>query len=225
MSKKTSSSTQKNEIKNEEDELERQFLECNFDDLPLPKEELKNYQFEVKEVMKSGCNLQIAEYSLLQYDIDKELKDLKENYIELKKNIRKDEVDEEIQLYFNNLQNNIKPKDEDGENDNNKEDNNSKNYYEEEANEVMEEKENYLDILQNKPQIDKQQIKNDIMGLFKKIMDKHQKASEFKEAKENYMKKRDALIEAALRLVKKIVNDEEEYKKFYKGYYNKEYEE
>ena len=44
----------------------------------------------------------------------------------------------------------------------------------------------------------------------------------FKETRDLYIEKREAVIEAALRKIKKIVNDENEYKIFYKNYYGKD---
>ena len=44
----------------------------------------------------------------------------------------------------------------------------------------------------------------------------------FKETRDLYIEKREAVIEAALRKIKKIVNDENEYKIFYKNYFGKD---
>ena len=51
--------------------------------------------------------------------------------------------------------------------------------------------------------------------------DKDGKTIKFFEDREKYIKKRESVIEACLRKVKKIVNDEEEYNKFYKEYMKK----
>ena len=51
--------------------------------------------------------------------------------------------------------------------------------------------------------------------------DKDGKTIKFFEDREKYIKKRESVIEACLRKVKKIVNDEEEYNKFYKEYMEK----
>ena len=51
------------------DNVEAIFLECdeNIIDKIVPKKELENFEIDIKEIMKSGCNRQIAEYSLMQY--------------------------------------------------------------------------------------------------------------------------------------------------------------
>ena len=53
----------------EKDNIEAIFLECdeNIIDKIVPKKELENFEMDIKEIMKSGCNRQIAEYSLMQY--------------------------------------------------------------------------------------------------------------------------------------------------------------
>ena len=53
----------------EKDNIEAIFLECdeNIIDKIVPKKELENFEIDIKEIMKSGCNRQIAEYSLMQY--------------------------------------------------------------------------------------------------------------------------------------------------------------
>ena len=47
------------------------------------------------------------------------------------------------------------------------------------------------------------------------------KTKKFFEDREKYIQKREAVIEACLRKVKKIVNDEEEYNKFFKEFMEK----
>ena len=98
----TKTSTNKNDNKREDDELEDAFLECKFEDFPSPKEELENYQFELREIMKSGCNLQIAEYSLLQCNIFSHLDSDKKNY-DKKLGPILVEMEERIQIYFGGL--------------------------------------------------------------------------------------------------------------------------
>ena len=213
MSNKTTASYQKGDNKFEKDELEEEFLKCDINDLPIPKKELENFQFEVREVMKSGCNLQIAEHSLIQYGIKDYLTKDKDEYNSFK-NKYKTLLQDDIKVYFNNLNENIINKDEDD--DENKD---TKNKYEEEADEIMDEN---IEKIENVKERSREQIKQDLMNIFKKRVDKSDDKDAFINAKENYMKKRDALIESALRLVKKIVNDEKEYKNFYKLYYGKE---
>ena len=49
------------------DELEAMFFGDTNNFLPLPLEELENYQDELKELMYTGCCRQIAEYVLKDY--------------------------------------------------------------------------------------------------------------------------------------------------------------
>ena len=120
---------------------------------------------------------------------------------------------DEIKVYFNNLKENIiKAEYED--------DDDTKNKYEEEADEIMDKN---LETIESIKERTTEQIKEDLMNIFKKKVDKSEDKDNFEIAKENYVKKRDALIESALRLVKKIVNDEKEYEKFYEAYYKKKY--
>ena len=218
MSKKTATSSQRND-KLDRDELEEEFLNnCKIEEIPLPKSELENYQFELREVMKSGCNLQIAEYSLLQYNICEELEEKKKEYNKFKDYYMK-KIDDEIEVYINDLRGNSKIKE-----NNDKEDNDENNYYEEEADEIFERNQKEIEDINNCVK-DKFQIKREIMNIFKNSVEGSENEDDFKNAKDEYRKKRDAIIEAALRLVKKIVNDENEYKKFYEGYYGKEYKE
>ena len=211
MSNKTTISSKKGDNKYEEDELEEQFLKCELKDLPIPKKELEKFQFEVREVMKSGCNLQIAEYSLLQYDIVNYLTKYKDEYNQYKDKFMK-LLKDDIIVYFNNLKENIKTEDEYDD------DKDTKNKYEEEADEIMDKN---LESIESIKERTTEQIKEDLMNIFKKKVDKSDDKDNFEIAKENYVKKRDALIESALRLVKKIVNDENEYEKFKEAYYKK----
>ena len=218
MSKKTATSSQRND-KLERDELEEEFLNnCKIEDIPLPKSELENYQFELREVMKSGCNLQIAEYALLQYNICGELEKKKNEYNKHKEYYMK-KIDDDINVYINSLND---------KNDSkiNPENNDKNNYYEEEVDEILETKNDEIEKIKNCGK-DKLEIKEDIMNIFQEGVEGTENEDDFRNAKDEYMKKRDAIIEAALRLVKKIVNDENEYKAFYKGYYGngKEYQE
>ena len=71
------------------DFLEEELLKCDIKDIPIPNDDIEDLEEEVIEVMKSGCNRQIAEYVILKY---KELKDeengklkliiFKKNYLE-----------------------------------------------------------------------------------------------------------------------------------------------
>ena len=197
MSKKNSISS--NSSDKEIDFLEEEFLKCTPDDLPVPKEEIKIYNDEVLEVMKSGCNRQIAEHVMIKYKNleDKEgkdkLVDLKAKYVEKKK------------TFFEKLKNILQ-----NQNDNKSSEVLGK--YEEEINEFWE----------NNKEKNKNEIRYVINNLLEK-QDKDEETKQFSEAREKYDRKREAVIEAALRKVKKIVNDKEEYKKFFKEYYGKDY--
>ena len=197
MSKKNSISS--NSSDKEIDFLEEEFLKCNPDDLPVPKEEIKIYNDEVLEVMKSGCNRQIAEHVMIKYKKleDEEgkdkLVDLKAKYVE-KKIIFFEKVKNILQNQDDNKMSEVLGK------------------YEEEINEFGE----------NNKDKNKNEIRYVINNLLEK-QDKDEETKQFSEAREKYYRKREAVIEAALRKVKKIVNDKEEYKKFFKEYYGKDY--
>ena len=197
MSKKNSVSS--NSSDKEIDFLEEEFLKCVPDDLPVPKEEIKIYNDEVLEVMKSGCNRQIAEHVMIKYKNleDKEgkdkLVDLKAKYVEKKK------------TFFEKVKNILQ-----NQNDNKSSEVLGK--YEEEINEFWE----------NNKEKNMNEIRYVINNLLEK-QDKDEETKQFSEAREKYDRKREAVIEAALRKVKKIVNDKEEYKKFFKEYYGKDY--
>ena len=197
MSKKNSVSS--NSSDKEIDFLEEEFLKCVPDDLPVPKEEIKIYNDEVLEVMKSGCNRQIAEHVMIKYKKleDEEgkdkLVDLKAKYVEKKK------------TFFEKVKNILQ----------NQDDNKMSEVlgkYEEEINEFG----------KNNKDKNKNEIRYVINNLLEK-QDKDEETKQFSEAREKYYRKREAVIEAALRKVKKIVNDKEEYKKFFKEYYGKDY--
>ena len=221
MSGRTYDRTRKNDNKIEDDELENAFLDdCNIEDLPLPNPELTDYQIELREVMKSGCNLQIAEYALIKLKIKTELEGLKGNYNNEKKSIM-DDVQDNFDSIFNEIkegegkqnQNDIsinENKDKDKENDIEK-------YYEE-VDEIMATK---LLEKQEIQGIDINLLKKKLLEKFEEILKSSDNREKFIEARENYQKKREAIIEAALRIVKKIVNDENEYKKFEKEYLKK----
>ena len=66
MSKKTSNKNQKQDDEFK-DELEAMFFEDTKNYLPLPLEELAEYQEELKQLMYTGCCRQIAEYVLKDY--------------------------------------------------------------------------------------------------------------------------------------------------------------
>ena len=215
---KTADKTKKNEKGIEDDELENAFLnDCKIEDLPLPNPKLKDYQNELREVMKSGCNLQIAEYSLIELNIISLLGNEKKNYNEQKDKIMNN-MEDEIDIYFNDVKSPKYERTEIKEEDKDKE-----KFYEEEADEIMEKRYNDIDEINdsNNKNINLNLVKEDLMNMFKKNVNNSINENEFKEAKRKYIEKREAIIEAALRIVKKIVNDEEEYKKFKEKYLDK----
>jgi hypothetical protein len=213
--------------------LEEELLKCNIKDIPIPNDDIEDLEEEVLEVMKSGCNRQIAEYVIIKY---KELKDeengkpklilFKENYLksreeyfkEIKGKITDNKiVIEEVKKKYEKIYN--KERDKEG----NFEQflNNKLKDYEDEIKKFSEEKSNE-DI----------EIKSDEYvisikcNLFKDLYigdrkNKDGKTKKFFEDREKYIQKREAVIEACLRKVKKIVNDEEEYNKFYNEYMKK----
>ena len=209
MSKTTGVKTNKNENTMEEDELEDAFLRIKVEeDIPLSNDDLKIFEFEVREIMKSGCNLQIAEYSLLKCNI-KELETLKKKYNNYKDKI-KEKMKDDIKLYFNNKLYGTQIITYDEEQSN----------YEEEAMEIMEE---YKDKIESNEILlkDLPTIKKDLTNIFEDNVKKNVNKDVFLEAQKNYREKREAFLEAALRLVKKIINDDKEYKKFHDEYLNK----
>ena len=222
MSTKTSTNIHDN--KREDDELEDAFLECKFEDFPSPKEELENYQFELREIMKSGCNLQIAEYSLLQCNIFSHLDSAKKNY-DKKLGPILVVMENRIQIYFKDLsdkQNNQKKNGDQNRTENEEEEEEDQNkeykYYEEEVDTIMEK---HPEELEKYSQMELDKIKKDWMKIFYELVEESGNKESFKEAKKNYNEKRTSLIDSALRLVKKIVNDDNEYQIFYKNYFGK----
>ena len=216
----TKTSTNQNKLL-DNDELEDEFLKCNLEDLPLPIKKLEVFEFEINEVMKSGCNRQIAEYSLLEYESDlfppepknehekskdsikKTLSELKNEYKKSKKSIKENMPN--IDYYINTA----------------KYEKDEKSTYEEEADEIFEENIKEIEGNSNYKIEDTDAIKEFIMSDFKSRVEKLGESKDketFVKSRKNYRDKRDAIIEAALRLVKKIVNDEKEYKKFEEGY-------
>ena len=230
MSTKTSTNIHDN--KREDDELEDEFLNCDIDSFPSPNEKLENYQFELREIMKSGCNLQIAEYSLLQCNIFSHLDSDKKNYdkklgpilVEMEKRI---EIYKSKEKDNNQKKNDEKNKKDDNQNqtENEEEEEEDQNkeykYYEEEIDAIMEK---HPEELEKYSQMELDKIKKDWMKIFYELVEASVNKESFKEEKKNYNEKRTSLIDSALRLVKKIVNDDNEYKKFYKNYFGKEYE-
>ena len=220
MSKKSS----QNSIDKELDLLEDEFLKCEIDEIPIPKKELIEYESDVKEVMKSGCNRQIAEYVILKYknledeEKNKEVKDKEfKSLPQLRKeyNINKRPM---IKKAIESIVENITKNKDDYKNEKIEMEG-----YEDELDEIL----NSEDI--NKLKKD-DKIKKDVnlADLARFYVNKYltslneDEEKKFQESRKKYYDKRDAVIEFALREVKKIVNDQKEYEKFYREYYGKD---
>ena len=84
----------KNQIiqENIEDDMENEFLTLSekIIDKLKPKKELSTFEIDINEIMKSGCNRQIAEYALMKYNIQEKLKEENQKYIASKKEIIND---------------------------------------------------------------------------------------------------------------------------------------
>ena len=188
-----------------EDEMEKVFLSCdeNIIDKLIPKEQLKNFEIDVKEIMKSGCNRQIAEYALMKLNIETLLKDANIEYIKSKTEI-KNEIINRLGAQIENILKEQNGKDEDV----------PYNLFADEIlDEIIEE------ILKKNPETlkDINEIKK---SLIKLIDEENINFEEFKKVKEEYIKSREPIIEAALRLVKKIVNNQDDaFNIFYNEYY------
>ena len=205
----------------EKDFLEEEFLKCNIEDLPIPKEGLEEYEKEIQEVMKSGCNRQIAEYVLLEYKNleDEEEKEEKEKVRKKKKlhELRKDYEKYKNSLIEKVVENVIAKLKNEG-----KEIQDFKDIegYEDEIDEILENED--LNAILKEKNIDniESYIKHFIYLEIENMNQEEKK--KFKETRDLYIEKREAVIEAALRKIKKIVNDENEYKIFYKNYFGKD---
>ena len=218
MSSTNRNSNSSNSSDKEKDFLEEEFLKCNVDDLPIPKEDLEKYEKEIQEVMKSGCNRQIAEYVISEYKKleDEEAEEAKNENKEFKKlwelkNDYSKYIDEIINRAAEKLKDQI---------DKPVEGFNELEGYEDEIDKL-------LDNATLKEKLKDKNI-NDIesyaMHFLKREIDnlKNNEKEGFEKARKIYIDKREAVIEAALRKIKKIVNDDNEYKIFYKNYYGKE---
>ena len=218
----------KNQIiqENIEDDMENEFLTLSekIIDKLKPKKELSTFEIDINEIMKSGCNRQIAEYALMKYNIQEKLKEENQKYIASKKEIIND-IKNKLGTKLDNLLKDENRKDDVVE---------YEPLYEEIYDEIVE----YLLNKNPKSIIDINFIKN---GVVKLLSTENINFDKFKNEKEIYVKKREPIIEAALRLVKKIVNNKkqkpdepeepeeskeleelEEYKKFLEEYFEKE---
>jgi len=220
MSKKSS----QNSIDKELDLLEDEFLKCEIGEIPIPNKDLKEYESDVKEVMKSGCNRQIAEYVILKYknledeEKKKEVKDKEfKSLPQLRKeyNINKRPM---IKKAIESIDENIKK---------NKDDYKGQKIemegYEDELDEILNSEE--INELKKDDKIKKEVNLADLARFYvNKYLTslKEDEEKKFQESRKKYYDKRDAVIEFALREVKKIVNDQKEYEKFYREYYGKD---
>ena len=220
MSKKSS----QNSIDKELDLLEDEFLKCEIGEIPIPNKDLKEYESDVKEVMKSGCNRQIAEYVILKYknledeEKNKEVKDKEfKSLPQLRKeyNINKRPM---IKKAIESIVENITKNKDDYKNEKIEMEG-----YEDELDEIL----NSEDINKLKKD-DKIKKEVNLADLARFYVNKYltslneDEEKKFQESRKKYYDKRDAVIEFALREVKKIVNDQKEYEKFYKEYYGKD---
>ena len=213
------------------DYLEEEFLQCQLEDIPLPIDIIeKDLEEEVGEVMKSGCNRQIAEYVILKYQEIENDEDGKPKLIKFKKDYEKSRDE-----YFNEIRKNIKTKKNEIEivknyfpNVENRENINDKyieqivddkltDYIEEIKKFTKNYKDNEVNCEEYEKIIKYIIFKNLVLEVQK---DNDEKTNKFFEERKKYIQKRDAVVEACLRKVKKIVNDDDEYNKF-----NKEYKE
>ena len=214
MSSTRKKSTSSNSSDKERDFLEEEFLKIKIEDIPGPKEGLEDYEKEVLEIMKSGCNRQIAEYVMLEYKKLEEDENKKEPEKKTLPQLRKDYYDigrNVIDITKENVVKDIESNAKIEENDEN-----FLEGYEDEIEEILEDP-SIKKLDDNK----KENIESYIIKYLKKNIDElnEEDKKKYYSRRKEYIDKREAVIEAALRHVKKIVNDDNEYKKFYKGYY------
>ena len=203
MSNKRKNSNSSNSSDKEKDFLEKEFLDCDLGDIPIPKAEIEMYESEVQEVMKSGCNRQIAEYALIKYnEIEEEeakqkgeeykkLSQLREEYAKHGNYVNSRTI-EGIKEYLDKLidKKEIKDIDLDG--------------YEDEINEILSNPDIEKKLKEKKKEEDSQKIVKHHLN--EEINDYREKNLLYDETRKKFIEKREAVIEFALRTVKKIVN-------------------
>lgn len=216
--------SKKDSVDKDLDYLEEEFLKCNLEDIPIPIDKIEDLEEEVIEVMKSGCNRQIAEYVILKYTELEDDGDNKKKLIEYKKDYEKikNEYFEEIKNKKNEIEGVKTYLSVNYKNNGNRDD-----YYDQLVNEKL------GDIVDEVKKVTENYQNNDIKsGEYEKTIkyiiyknmfikdkkDNDEKAKKFFDEREKYIQKREAVIEACLRKVKKIVNDEKEYNEFYKEF-------
>ena len=215
MSKDKKKSPSSNSNDNEKDFLEEEFLKFNIDEIPIPISEIEIYDEEVQEVMKSGCNRQIAEYALLKYKEieDSEAKENGEGYkklIDLKKEYQNHMlpiIRRTWDALKNFLQNPVIKTEE-----------TNLEGYDDEIEKILTNPE----IEQRMKEKEKKKLMQPpeyyVKFFLKEEIDKYEEKDNFTKARNSFIEKREAVIEFALRKVKKIVNDEKEYDIFSQEY-------
>ena len=200
-----------NQNQSEKDELEDAFLSIDFELLEkkiTPNKELSNYELDVKEIMNIGCNRQLAEYVLNKIEINSKLEEENKKYIDAKnkfinkikgtinikeilEKVNKNALDIDVPTLYEKI------------------------FFEEIIEEIMDKylKENYEFFSQY-------EFKSNLIKEIKENKKLKFDLDEFIKSKKEYIEKRQPIIEAALRLARKILNDEKEYKNFYEYYNN-----
>lgn len=200
-----------NQDQSEKDELEDAFLSIDFELLEkkiTPNKELSNYELDIKEIMNIGCNRQLAEYVLNEIEINSKLKEENKKYIEAKnkfinkikgtinikeilEKVNKNALDIDLPTLYEKI------------------------FFEEIIEEIMDKylKENY-------EFFSEYGFKSNLIKEIKENKKLKFDLDEFIKSKKEYIEKRQPIIEAALRLARKILNDEKEYKNFYEYYNN-----
>lgn len=195
-----------NQNQSEKDELEDAFLSIDFELLEkkiTPNKELSNYELDVKEIMNIGCNRQLAEYVLNKIEINSKLKEENKKYLEAKnkfinkikgtinikeilEKVNKNALDIDVPTLYEKI------------------------FFEEIIEEIMDKylKENY-------EFFSEYGFKSNLIKEIKENKKLKFDLDEFIKSKKEYIEKRQPIIEAALRLARKILNDEKEYKNFY----------
>ena len=200
-----------NQNQSEKDELEDAFLSIDFELLEkkiTPNKELSNYELDVKEIMNIGCNRQLAEYVLNKIEINSKLKEENKKYLDAKnkfinkikgtinikeilEKVNKNALDIDVPTLYEKI------------------------FFEEIIEEIMDKylKENY-------EFFSEYGFKSNLIKEIKENKKLKFDLDEFIKSKKEYIEKRQPIIEAALRLARKILNDEKEYKNFYEYYNN-----
>ena len=238
MTTKVNNSVSSNLDEKEEDYIEKEFIKENIEELPIPKKGLEKYEKEILEVMKCGCNRQIAEYVILEYTLEeKEKEKEKQKQKEKEKEKEKEKKEEKEkekekgkekkllwelrEIYENYLNPIIEKTINDLQNNPSNIEKSNEEFLEGYENEIEEILENEtIEELIEKDNSLMDNIENNICFLLKKNIDSktEEEKKKFYSARKEYIEKKEAVIEAALKLVKKIVNDDKEYKKFYEAF-------